>query len=135
MVPLREVTAAVVSGLATATGKNIGDSVAPADTTLPYAIVYRLPGGAPWSALNHGHEYATVTLQITSVGALASQAEWMKDQARTAMLDLSNFTPPSGFRFEHVNPDLDGGVSRDDDLGTEPLFYGVDRFRLWVVPA
>lgn len=135
MVPLRTVTAAIVSGLATATGKNIGDSVAPDDETLPYAILYRLPGGGPFSAMDHGNQYAIVTLQVTSVGARADQAEYMKDKARTAMLDLTNFTPPSGFRFEHINCDLDNGINRDDDLGTVPLFYGIDRFRLWVVPA
>lgn len=135
MVPLREVSAAVVAGLATDTGKNVGDSVAPSDTTLPYAIVYRIPGGGPFSSLDHGNQYATVTVQITSVGATAEQAEWMKDKARTAMLDLTNFTAPSGYRFAHVNCDLDNGVNRDDDLGTEPLFYGIDRYRLWVVPT
>lgn len=135
MVPLRTVTDALLTGLASDTGKNIGDSAAPSDTTMPYAVLYRLAGGAPFSSLDHGNQYAIVTLQVTSVGETPEQAEWMKDKVREGMLDLSNFTAPSGFRFEHVNLDLDGGVNRDDDLGTEPLFYGVDRFRLWVVPT
>lgn len=135
MISVRAVTAAVVAGLEAATGKNVGDAVAPDDTTMPYAIVYRIPGGGPFSALDHGHQHAVVTIQVTSVGTTAVQAEWMKDKVRQAMLDLSTFTAPAGTTFAHVNCDLDNGVNRDDDLGTEPLFYGLDRYRLWIVEA
>lgn len=135
MVPLREVVDELVSTIASDTGKGCGDSVAPDGATVPYTVVYRIPGGGPESSLDHGNQREVLTIQTTCVGVTAEQATWMQDKVRTVMLDLSGFTPPSGFTFAHVNLDLAGGVTRDDDEGTEPLFYAIDRYRLWVFPT
>lgn len=139
LVPTHDVVAAVVAGLASGTGKKFGDGVAPADTTFPYGIVYWLPGGGPdrtqIATIDHGHTRDWLDLQVSVWGQTAVQARWMLQKARETMLNLSNFTAPSGYAFSHVTLELPGGVNRDDSLGSEPLFQGVDRYQLWVFPS
>ena len=59
--------AAIVTRLATSTGKNIGLAEAPANTTYPYAVVYPLLDESSEGALNNPTQAVTWAFQVTAV--------------------------------------------------------------------
>lgn len=124
---------AVVAKLVTATGKKIGRAEAPADTTLPYAVVYPLDDTADLDAagsLADPHITTVYEFQVTSVGGTAEQAEWMQHKARTALVGWQPDTITGGPSFGLVEKSGGQGTRRDD--GTQPAkFFAVDRFTLF----
>lgn len=128
----RTATDAIISRLTTGTGKNIGDGVAPADGTLPYAVVTPLADGDYDGPMNDWQADVAMEWQVTSVGATRSQAQWMQDKCRDAMLNAAITVPSRAV----MKAELAGGgfVERDDDF-QPPLFYAVDIFSVLVTPS
>lgn len=128
----RVLTDEILSVVAAATGKQLGDGTAPDSPVFPYAVLYPLPSP------DHDGDLATPDrergwlYQVTSVGATREQAQWMADEVETAMEDET--FAPAGITVMDVETDTPGAVTRDDDtsLVTGPgdtasfLFYSVD---------
>lgn len=120
--------AAVKTRLEGQTSKNIGRVEAPADVTLPYAVIYPLVEADDPElngTLADAHETTVFEWQVTSVGGTAEQAEWMQQKVRSALLGWS----PTG-DFGVVEKSGGQGTRRDD--GTQPAqFFAVDTFMVF----
>jgi len=127
---LRILYDAIITRLGTSTGKNIGDHVAPADQTHPYAVVYhRDETTGDNGTLADPTVVGVVEWQVTSVGVTADQALWMAHKSRQA---LNGWLPTvSGQTFSPVTLDGSNAVQRDDDV-QPPRFYAVDRYTVFV---
>lgn len=119
---------AIVTQLASSTGKNIGEAQAPASVVLPYAVIYPLSDEAKDGSLSNPVEIAVWAWQVTCVGSTMDQAQWMQHKVRQALL---GWTPTvAGLGTTPVDL-LDGaGVTRDDSI-QPPLFYSTDRFHAY----
>lgn len=120
--------AAVVTRLASQTGKNIGRVEAPSDKTLPYAVVYPVDDSAPPTSLGDTQEVTVHEFQVTSVGATPQQAEWMQTKVRTALL---GWVPTvTGYSFGRV--DKIGGQPSQRDDGVQPAqFFATDDYTVF----
>lgn len=149
MIPRLPVTMALSALLASATNLPVGRGRAPANTTPPYYLLYALPAevyGAPFS---DEHEDASFVYQVTSVSGpdptkpdsygVADQAEWMGDEARTAILGRD---PATGLWLRTLT--IPGAAIMGRSLDTEPgatndpadaIMGYVQRFRLDLTPA
>jgi hypothetical protein len=133
----RVLTDEILSVVATATGRQVGDGTAPASPVLPYAVLYPLPSPDHDGDLTSPDRDRGWLYQTTSVGATREQAQWMADQVQDAMEDEA--FAPSGVTVMDVETTTRGSVERDDDTGkvTGPgdtasfLFYSVDTYEFW----
>lgn len=133
----RVLTDEILTVVAAATGKQLGDGTAPASPVFPYAVLYPLPSPDHDGDLGTPDRDRGWLYQVTSVGATREQTQWMADEVETAM-DGETFSP-SGITVMDVENDTRGAVTRDDDTGviTGPgdtaafLFYSVDVYEFW----
>lgn len=121
----RPVTSAIVAMLAAAHGRPVGDGEAPADTTLPYSVVFEVPGGGfEGPAFAAPDADAAFVYQVTSVGERRDQAGWMADQNRRALLGrdaagvfvhaiASEDLTAAGLVVDERQPQATGGVDRE----------------------
>jgi hypothetical protein len=115
------------------TGARVGDAIAPADTTLPYAIAYPL-GSATFDGSLDTADLdgdAWPLWQITSVGGTREQAEFLRDKFRAL---LGTYLTVAGRRVGPIRLDDEQAVQIDKDV-TPHLFYAVDRLRLYSTPS
>lgn len=129
----RLATDSIVAHLASETGLDVGDGIAPADTTRPYLVVYRIGAFNTDGPLRGASEDQWAQYQVTAVGDTREQAEWALGKTRTAILDAA-ITPPSGYTWGKA-PIIDEGPSTRDDSFQPPLFYAVETYRLFATPA
>lgn len=117
--------APILTQIATSTGKNVGLGIAPADETLPYAVVYPQTDELSEGALSNPTQILVWSFQVTCVGETAVQAQWMQHKVRQA---LHGWTPTvAGLGTTPIELAEGSGLLRDDD----PLpvrFYSTDRF-------
>ena len=99
-------------------------AVAP-DAETKYAVLYPMPGQGFDGTIGAPYRLGNFAYQVTAVGAVRQQAEWVADLARDVM--LGGLTV-SGRRI-HVVHVAHGDVQRDDTV-TPPLFYAWDRYLL-----
>ena len=133
----RVLTDDILSVVAAATGKQLGDGTAPATPVFPYAVLYPLPSPDHAGDLTTPDRDRGWLYQVTSVGATREQTQWMADEIETAM--AGETFNPSGITVMDVETDTRGAVTRDDDatLVTGPgdtasfLFYSVDVYEFW----
>ena len=133
----RVLTDNIISVVAAATGKQLGDGTAPATPVFPYAVLYPLPSPDHAGDLGTPDRDRGWLYQTTSVGATREQTQWMADEIQTAM-EGETFAP-AGITVMDVENDTRGAVTRDDDTGvvTGPgdtasfLFYSVDVYEFW----
>ena len=126
---MRIVTDAVVANLAAA-GLTVGDGQAP-DAGFPHVIVYPIPDDGRDGPSNDRHADVRHQYQLTCVGQYRDQAEWVSDEARTALT-----TTPitvAGFTVMGVDEGLAGGTSREDDE-SPPVFNVADTYVIWMTP-
>ncbi len=133
----RVLTDDILTVVAAATGKQLGDGTAPATPVFPYAVLYPLPSPDHDGDLTTPDRDRGWLYQVTSVGSTREQTQGMADAIATAMED-STFAPIgiTVMNVENVNP---GTVTRDDDatLVTGPgdtatfLFYSADVYEFW----
>ena len=121
---------AIITRLASQTGKNIGRAEAPdlGDWPYePYAVVY--PTDDPnMGTLGDQSEIAVYEFQVTCGAGTPQAAEWMQTQVRTAIL---GWTPTvAGRSFNPIAKAGGQGTSRDDDV-QPPVFFTVDVFQLF----
>lgn len=116
----------------------VGDLVAPphpavdADNRLirPYAVVYPIGAAVFDGSLEVGDEQADAwpTYQVTSVGRDRTQAQWLQDKLRAAL--LGTYLTVAGRRVGPVR--LDDEQPAQLDTGVTPYrTYAVDRFRIY----
>lgn len=153
-VPDRQlITTALVSMLATGTGKPVGDHKAPTTRVAgdPYAVVYVIGGGGYWGpGLVAPEQSGDFVYQVDSVswrsadnlsGGTRKQAEWMGDRVRRTMLARTNgafqvaFPAVTGWTIADREPS--GGAGGVDVAGVPPheVFTVAERFLLRVTPS
>lgn len=133
----RVLTDEILTVVAAATGKQLGDGTAPASPVFPYGVLYPLPSPTHDGDLATPDRDRGWLYQVTSVGATRVQTQWMADEIETAM-EAETFSP-AGLTVMDVETDTRGAVTRDDDtsLVTGPgdtarfLFYSVDVYEFW----
>ena len=116
---------AIVTQLATSTGKNIGEAQAPAIVTVPYAVVYPQDETDVPSTLADPHDLTEFEWLVTSVGDTADQVLWMQQKVRAALLGWQPVV--AGMTCGFVMRDGGQGVGRDD-AAQPPKFTAADRF-------
>lgn len=148
----RPITKALVSWLASSTGKPCGDHrlppnlpphPAPPAKPDPYMIAYALDGGGFWGpGLVAPEQNADYLYQVTSVGWSPEQVQWMADRVFATMLARSAsgafqvaFPAVTGIVVADRLPD--GGRGGIDVAGKRPdeVFSLPERYVLRVVPA
>ena len=127
----RTIYDALLTRLASETGKNIGDTQAPTVVTLPYAVVYPLGDDpAERGVLGDPTQSTVVEFQVTSIGDTRDQAQWMANEVAVA---LSGWTPTvAGFSFGPISREDGADPVRRDDSVSPPLFYAADRYSMFV---
>jgi hypothetical protein len=121
----RVVYDAIVTQLASSTGKNIGESQAPSNTTAPYAVVYPQDETDTDTTLADPHDVTVFEWLVVSVGDSQDQALWMQQKVRAALLGWQPVV--AGYSFGFVLRDGGGGVQREDPV-QPPRFSVADRF-------
>ena len=121
-------TDAVIETLETA-GLTVGDADAEG-LTVPYVVVYSIPGGRLFGTLDAPHDDGELVYQVSCVGSTREQAEWLVDKA---MILLQGFDV-GGRSVAFVTIDSNPGVRRDDDI-TPPVFLATPRFRITTTPG
>ena len=121
--------AAIAAQLASGTGKNIGQGIAPTSLTLPYAVIYPRSEDIDPENLGTLTDPRTATFfewQVTSVGSDMNQALWMSQKVREALV---GFTPTvSGDAFGKTEIAQVNALQRDESV-QPTLFYGVDEYQ------
>jgi hypothetical protein len=77
---------AVVTQLASSTGKNIGKAQAPSASTVPYAVVYPLDESDTNTSLADLTDVTIFRWQVSSIGDSLDQVLWMQQKVRAALL-------------------------------------------------
>lgn len=113
-------------------GLIVGDAEAPEGAEEKYAVVYQiLPSGSFSGTLENPNEDAHLVYQVTCVGRIRAQAEWVLDKA-LGILDGFDGIPERV--VSRVIFQGGAGVERDDDQDP-PLFYATPRFEIITTPA
>lgn len=112
-------------------GLEVGNHRAP-DIDPPYVVVYLIPGGTSDGSIADPDVDAELILQTTCVGEGPAQALWTLDKVRAAFAGgVIDVEDRSVQRIRLLT--ASAGVQRDED-GPAPLFYAVDRWRLFSFP-
>lgn len=109
----------------------VGDAVAPADITLPYAVLYPAGLGATEGPVSNRNADARPLYQLTCVGGDRRQAEWLSDKLRPVALTAPTV---SGWNVAEPAVETSQPVRRDDST-SPPLFYTADQIRYYVTPS
>lgn len=116
----------------------VGDAVKPVSPTppprsfFPYAVVYsgvtRIQG-----SLVEPKEDGLHRIQVTSIGLDRGGAEWLRDQVRALLLDVTTLDI-DGYTVVWTELVTSLPIARDDDV-TPAQFYAVDVINLFTTPA
>jgi hypothetical protein len=98
----------------------------------PYVIVYPLSGGIFDGTLGCPDDDASLTWQLTCVGAVRRQCEWMADRALAALVGRRLTVADRG--VSRVYADMAGGGARRDDTVQPPVFIATPRIRADSMP-
>lgn len=109
----------------------VGDGEAPADLTLPYAVMYDAGGAGLDGPVADPHADGAPLLQVTCVGSTREQARWLADKLRPTLLTRPTVT---GQVVWQVSLESSRPVQRDDSTAP-PLFYAADQARYLTTPA
>jgi hypothetical protein len=138
----RDVEDAVLASLRAAhpgetpTAPRVGDNSPPVDPTMPYAILYTIPGGGLYGSLAQPSEMLELVVQVSNVGDTRQAAEWMRFKMRTVVLGRDSggiFTVAltgAGWAVIDRDLDADGGITQEGAVHT-----AVDRYRLVATPV
>ena len=102
-------------------------------TYAPYTVIYPTPGGTATGTLTVLYDDVQPDYIISSFGATVAQAQWGDDEVRAALVAAGAVTV-SGRSVLLVDPTVDGGVIRDDDV-TPPVFHAPTRWRVMTTAA
>lgn len=117
--------AAILTRIATFTGKQVGLAVAPDNPVYPYAVVYPLTDEASDGGISDPAQIIVWAWQVTCVSDGGAGAQWMQHKVRQA---LHGHTPTvAGVDTNPIRLVDGSGISRDD-TAQPPLFYSTDRF-------
>lgn len=133
----RVLTDEILTVVAAATGKQLGDGTAPDAPVFPYGVLYPLPSPDHDGDLGTPDRDRGWLYQVTSVASTRLDVQWMADEIEIAM-EGETFAP-SGITVMNVETDTRGAVTRDDDatlvtnVGDTArfLFYSVDVYEFW----
>lgn len=149
MIERREVTQAVAALLAAGSGKPVGRGAIPPGGEPPYYLLVAISTTLSGPPLADENPDMSVVYQVTAVTgpaastpgsyAVADQAEWMADKARTVLLGrdpatgqwLHPLTIP-GARVYARSLDTEPGGSTDT---SDAIINNVQRFRFDLTPA
>lgn len=109
----------------------VGDAVAPADTTFPYAVLYPAGSGSLSGPVSDANADSSSLFQITCVGITRVQAQWLADKLRPVALGPLTIT---GRKVMQSYLETSQPVRRDDS-SSPPLFYTADVVRIPTTPA
>lgn len=109
----------------------VGDAVAPADTTYPYAVLYPAGNAGLSGSVSAPHEDRPGLYQITCVGLTRDQAEKLADLLRPVPLGPLTITGRKVMQAALESSQ----AARRDDSSTPPVFYTADVYRLHTTPA
>lgn len=112
-----------------ATGRPVGDAVAPPAASAPYVVLYPQSGtrGGP---IADPDADAALTYQFTCVGRDRRGAQWLADRVADVVRNVA-FPGRALLRVQLLN---DSPVERDDDV-TPPLWYATPVYQFWTTPA
>lgn len=120
--------AAVYARLISSTGKQIGQAVAPADVTTPYAVLYPGFDLGGEGGLSDPTQVNVWGFQVTGVGKTMDETTWMQHKIRVALLGW--LPTVAGLGTTQIDLENGSGILRDDDV-MPALFYSTDRFRMF----
>ena len=148
MIERRLLSAAVVTAIE-ATGKPVGLADAPGgggwsgqpnmdgSNFTPYTVVTPNTATMATGPFDDPQGDRQVPYSLASFGVLPEQAEWMADEARSAVELMKKTTVTLGdrdYKVQQVRADVMGGLQRVDS--TDPPYWGqVDVVTLWLTPA
>lgn len=142
--PRREFADGLITALATATGRPVGDGVVPDGATVPYLVVHSIDGGSWLGAPFLGDETeAELVWQVDSVGERRDQAEWMADKVRETILGRANnattwstaLTAPSGWKVNGRRSEAPPGPATPAGAPPDTIWSVAERFVLFCVYA
>lgn len=128
MISQREHTGAVIAKLESL-GLTVGDGEKPEGATVPYCVVYPIPGGGLSGTIDDPNEDGELVYQVTCVGETREQAEWAVDKT----LGLLEGISVAGRYIARVLVDSMPGIRREDEPSTT-LFIATPRFRVMTTP-
>jgi len=99
---------------------------------LPYRIVYPIPGGLFDGTLGCPSDDASLTWQVTCVGATREQCEWVVDETHASLVEQP--LTVAGRFIDRVWSDMAGGGARRDDEVQPPVFIATPRYRVESTP-
>lgn len=109
----------------------VGDAIAPDDTTYPYAVLYPAGIGSTSGPVSDANADSTPLYQITCVGKVREEAEWLSDLLRPVALGALTVT---GWKVADPRVETSQPVRRDDSTAP-PVFYAADQIRYFLTPA
>lgn len=115
-----------------AAGLTVGDARAPAAGGPPYVVLYPLGVRQVDGSVARPWDDAEMAWQTTCVGRTRAEAEWL---ARKVGEALDGAIAVQGRATLWLQPDVGGGVQREDTSGAPPLFIATPRWRLATTPA
>jgi len=135
---LSPVVSACLTIAASATGRSVGDGVAP-DCDKPYSVVHVVSSRAYTGPLSDGEADSADRIQFSFIGSHREQADSMRDAVRkaltTAALDTEFVTLSANRRVLTVTLDIPRGVQRDDRGLPAPIFVGIDQYIIETTPT
>ena len=94
---------------------------------LPYRIVFPISGGVFDGPLGCPSDDASLTWQVTCVGATREQCEWVVDATHASLVEQT--LTVAGRSIDRVWSDMAGGGARRDDEVQPPVFIATPRYR------
>lgn len=99
----------------------------------PYCVVYPLAGGVFDGPLGCPDDDASLTFQVTCVGATRAQCEWACDTVNDLLIGQP-LTVAGRFVYRVWADMAGGGVRRDDEV-QPPVFIATPRYRVESTPG
>jgi hypothetical protein len=100
---------------------------------LAYVVVHPTPGGVFDGSIEAPFDDAQPDYVITAIGANPTACQTLADKVFATLLTAPSF-PVDGRRIQLAEPDVEGGVVRDDDV-QPPVYYSPTRWRFYTTPA
>lgn len=105
----------------------------PASAQAPYTFVGWTGGGLLDGPVGAPDDDGEMPIQVTYVGTGPEQAEWMRDRGRAALVGRETITV-EGRLVWRVSLEMSQTSQRDNTV-QPPLFYAVDRCRIYTTEA
>jgi hypothetical protein len=136
------VTTAILTMLNAALPFEVYDHAAPTSRAFPYAVLYKIPGGASWGPWLYDPDAdRTMVYQVDGVGQRRDQAEWAAGKIDRVMVGRVNgqfeyplALPGSVALCDRMRTELGGGVEVE---GLQPnwTFTVPNRYEVSVTPS